>query len=318
MSLLAAGAALAAAKLAPTIAGNLKSIGGSALGVLSSNIGGIMGLFKKSDSAAEAAARQYNYQRLLNQQQYDLTQQGYRESPTNQRLGLEAAGYNPILALGGGGLSYGSYSAGSASAPMDSTTSDLGNMVTNAYQTFKLARDKNKADIAGIMAGIKNTNADTALKAQYAMTEEAKRIQMDFENARIKAESLLRQKDLDTYDRRFYQFIAESASQIERNSVLNAVNQMDAQTNFQNAQTNAYDATTRRLHYEGTPEAFMTEFKGRHPHLYGAYMHSNNAADLANKVLRNSSTTTTSYNTNPVTGEVRNIKTTTTKKRRKH
>lgn len=200
-----------------------------------------MGLFG-SDSAAKAAKRQYNYQKLLNQQQYDLTQQGYRESPLNQRLGLEAAGYNPILALGGGGMSYGSYSAGSASAPMDSTTSDLGNMATNAYQTFKLARDKNNADIAGIMAGIKNTNADTALKDQYAMTEEAKRIQMDFQNAQIEAETMLKRKDLDTYDRRFYQFIAESASRIQRNSVLNAVNQMDAETNRQNAATNAYNA----------------------------------------------------------------------------
>lgn len=294
-------------------AGSSFGLSGAAIGAV---IGGTVGLFSK-DSAAEAAKRQYNYQRLLNQQQYDLTQQGYRESPTNQRLGLEAAGYNPILALGGGGMSYGSYSAGSASAPMDSTTSDLGNMATNAYQTFKLAREKNNADIAGIMAGIKNTNADTALKFQYAATEEAKRIQMDFQNAKIEAETKLTQKDLDTYDRRFYQFIAESASRIERNSVLNAVNQMDAQTNAQNAATNAYDAETRRLHHNGTPEAFMADFRENHPHLYGAYMHTNNAVDLANKIFKNSDTTTTSYNTNPVTGEVKNVKTTHTKKRRR-
>lgn len=217
---------------------------------LNSIYGGLMSLFNKKDSAATAAKRQYDYQRLLNQQQYDLTQQGYLESPTNQRLGLEAAGYNPILALGGGGMSYGSYSAGSASAPMDSTTSDLGNMATNAYQTFKLARDKNNADIASIMAGIKNTNADTALKDQYAMTEEAKRIQMDFQNAQLEAETMLKRKDLSTYDRKFYQFIAESASRIERNSVMNAVNQMDAQTNAQNAQTNAYNSETDRMNAE--------------------------------------------------------------------
>lgn len=294
-------------------------IGAKALPVVGTalSVGGpIMSLFGKKNSAAEAAARQYNYQRMLNQQQYDLTQQGYRESPTNQRIGLEAAGYNPILALGGGGMSYGSYSSGSASAPMDSSTSDLGNMVTNAYQTFKLARDKNNADIAGIMAGIKNTNADTALKDQYAMTEKAKRIQMDFQNAQIEAETKLRQKDLNTYDRRFYQFIAESASRIERNSVMNAVNQMDAQTNRQNAQTNAYSLKTN-----ADANAYESQYRYEHPVYNWVDRWSKAISPWATSAIANSpsisSTTTHSYNTNPVTGQVKNIKTThkTTKKR---
>lgn len=47
----------------------------------------------------KAQKRAYEYARLLQQQQYDLTQQGYRESTKNIRFGLESAGYNPMLAL---------------------------------------------------------------------------------------------------------------------------------------------------------------------------------------------------------------------------
>ena len=84
-------------------------------------IGGAMGLFG-SNNAAKAAKRQYEYQRLLNQQAYDLTQQGYREGPMNQRIGYESAGINPILAMSNG-ASFGSFSGGSASAVADSCLS---------------------------------------------------------------------------------------------------------------------------------------------------------------------------------------------------
>lgn len=53
----------------------------------------------------KAQKRAYEYARLLQQQQYDLTQQGYRESSKNIRIGLETAGYNPMLALNKAGSS---------------------------------------------------------------------------------------------------------------------------------------------------------------------------------------------------------------------
>lgn len=92
-------------KVLPWI-GTIGTLGGSAMGLFGTN-------------AKASMLKQYNYQRLLQQQQYDLTQQGYRESPTNQRIGLESAGYNPILAVNNG-LSYGNYSSGQSTAAMDS------------------------------------------------------------------------------------------------------------------------------------------------------------------------------------------------------
>lgn len=202
-------------------------------------IGKLMGLFGSSNSAAEAAKRQYNYQRLLNQQQYDLTQQGYRESPTNQRLGLEAAGYNPILALGGGGLSYGSYSAGSASAPMDSTTSDLGNMVTNAYQTFKLAKDKNNADIAGIMAGIKGVNADVALKTEQAITEQYRRDEMASNTLLNNMRSITEDESRPYFIRKLAAETYSTLTNAEVSKGMLAAKQVENNINAQNAETNA-------------------------------------------------------------------------------
>lgn len=49
-----------------------------------------------------AQRRAFNYAKQLQQQQYDLMQQGYRESSSNIRQGLESAGFNPMLAVNGG------------------------------------------------------------------------------------------------------------------------------------------------------------------------------------------------------------------------
>lgn len=210
---------------------------------LSTGIGigrSVMGLFGSKDNAAKAAKRQYEYQRLLNQQSFDLTQKGYRVGPKNQRYGLESAGYNPMLPfISGGQMSLGSYSGGSASAPMDSTTADLGNMATNAYKVFKLAKDKNTAEISQILAGVKNTNADTALKESYAMTEEAKRTQMDFQNAMLDVERHLADKKLKWSDRQFYADIYDKMQRAENYSAMTAIHRYNAETNRMLQETNA-------------------------------------------------------------------------------
>lgn len=218
-----------------------QGIGSGALGALGSIFG------KSKNSASEAAARQYHYQRLLNQQAYDLTQQGYRESPLNQRIGYESAGVNPILAMANG-ASFGSYSGGSASAPMDSTTSEMGSMITNAYKTFALERSKNKAEILGINAGIKNTNADTALKAEQTMTERSKQIQMDFQNAMMDVQTHLARKDLDTYDRRFYSNLYEQFQRAENYRASASLAEYNAETARMSAEANAYETQYRENH----------------------------------------------------------------------
>lgn len=227
----------------------LASAGGQALmSGLGQGIGALGSIFGKSkDSASVAAARQYHYQRLLNQQQYDLTQQGYRESPLNQRIGYESAGVNPILAMSNG-ASFGSYSGGSASAPMDSTTSEMGSMLTNAYKTFALERSKNKAEILGINAGIKNTNADTALKAEQTMTERARQTQIEVDNAKTRLETDLAQKDLDYYDRRAKASLLEMLNRAEDYRVHASLQDYNAETQRINAMANAYEMNFREKH----------------------------------------------------------------------
>lgn len=236
-----ATAFLAAAGGKALMSGLGQGIGSGALGALGSIFG------KSKNSASEAAARQYHYQRLLNQQMYDLTQQGYRESPLNQRIGYESAGVNPILAMANGG-SFGSYSGGSASAPMDSTTAEMGSMITNAYKAFQLERNKTNAEILGINAGIKNTNADTALKAEQTMTERSKQIQMDFQNAMMDVQTHLARKDLSTYDRRFYQEMYESMQRAENYRASASLAEYNAETARMSAEANAYESEFRRKH----------------------------------------------------------------------
>lgn len=212
-------------------------------------IGGslLMSLFGRKDSASALAQQQYNYQRLLNQQAYDLTQLGYRESPLNQRIGYESAGINPILAMSNG-ATFGSYSGGSAGMAHGSSSADIGNMATNAYKIFALERNKNKAEILGINAGIKNTNADTALKAEQAMTERSKQIQMDFQNAMMDVQTHLARKDLDTYDRRFYSNLYEQFQRAENYRANASLAEYNAETARMSAEANAYETQFRENH----------------------------------------------------------------------
>lgn len=230
--------------IAPAVLAAGKALGTAAL----SNVGGIMSFFGgKKDNSAALAAQQFEYQKLLNQQQYDLTQQGYRESPLNQRIGYESAGINPILAMSNG-ATFGSYSGGSAGMPHGSSSAEIGNMITNAYKAFQLERNKTNAEILGINAGIKNTNADTALKAEQTMTERSKQIQMDFQNAMMDVQTHLARKDLNSYDRRFYQEMYESMQRAENYRAEASVAGYNAETARINAEANAYDMNFRKDH----------------------------------------------------------------------
>lgn len=207
----------------------------------------LMSLFGKKDSASAIAQQQYNYQRLLNQQAYDLTQQGYRESPLNQRIGYESAGINPIFAMSNG-ASFGSYSGGSAGMAHGSSSSDIGNMITNAYKAFQLERNKTNAEILGINAGIKNTNADTALKAEQAMTERARQTQIDVQNAKTRLETDLTRKDLDYYDRRAKASLLEMLNRAEDYRIHAELQDYNAETQRINALANAYEMNFREKH----------------------------------------------------------------------
>lgn len=228
----------------------------AAAGAIGGGVLSFMGKSKASSSAEDAARRQYDYQRLLNEQAYELTQRGYREGPTNLRFGWENAGFNPILALGGSGTSYGTYSGGSASAPMDSSTADMGNMITNAYKTFSLMKDKNKAEIFGIMAGAGAQNAETALKREQAMTELFYRSNLAMDTTLKEAMAIKNSKESSWIDK------------LNANKILNDT--MNAKSNMAIASAQAVNAQTNRLMNAGNIEEAMrdAEWIKKHPYLH--------------------------------------------------
>lgn len=66
-----------------------------------SALGGTMGAIGGSASSLLGSAFQYFGNRRLMRYAYDLNQRSLKNSPSSLREGLVAAGYNPLLALGG-------------------------------------------------------------------------------------------------------------------------------------------------------------------------------------------------------------------------
>lgn len=232
--------------LSAAIAGGLLSGAGGA-GI--SALGGLAGGLLSSASSARSAKRAYKYSRLLQQHQYDLNQQSLRESPTNSRLGYTDAGYNPLMTLGS------NMSGMTPSATMSPTENNLGSDVINGLNSaISAIQSKSQID---------NTNASTKLVNEQAETEKAKRIQMDFQNAMTDVETHLKQKDLSSYDRRFYQEIYESMQRAENYKANSAVSRMNAETERINAETNKFNSAI------SAKRAKFQNFKDYHDAKYG-------------------------------------------------
>lgn len=229
-----------------------------------------------------SAQVQYENQRKLNQQAYDLTQRGYRESPANQRAGLEAAGYNPILAASNG-VSYGSFSGGSASMASNPGSS-IDESITNAYRAFKLEREKNKADIQNLVSASNSNNAQANLANEQALTESYRRAQIDFQNAMYDVLTHLHQKDLDYYERKMYYDQYEQFQRAENYRIKNTLenyraisDRINAQANATNAKGSYYYNTHRALGYTITESDSRSDSRNIHLHGVGAnrsYNHS--------------------------------------------
>lgn len=207
----------------------LKNIGLKALpiiGTLGTLGGSVMGLF--GTNAKASMLRQYKYQRLLQQQQYDLTQQGYRESPINERIGLENAGYNPLLAVSNG-MSYGNYSSGQSTAVADSA--DQTNAKMHVFEGI--------TDILQGVSNIKATNASAEKMAQEAQTEVYKR-----EN--LWQDSMLK-RSMEVLNNEEAPWIAKKrAAEITNLLLTGEAYKTNAETNRLNYFVNWYDAHTAR------------------------------------------------------------------------
>lgn len=212
-------------------------------GSLLSSGGSILGLF-----GSNSAKKSFEYSKALQQHQYELERQSRQTAFQDTRYSLEQAGYNPLLATG---QQASSLPVGNTMSVQDDRTENLNNAISaiSALSSVKLNNSQTKANSAG-----------ASLALEQAKTEQAKRVQMDFQNAMLDVEKHLKQKDLDTYDRRFYANIYEQMQRAENYKAQSAIGMMNAQTNARNAQTaymnyivnsrnadtNRYNAVTNR------------------------------------------------------------------------
>lgn len=178
----------------------------------------------KSGSSALGSLMSYESAKKLQQHQYKIYLDSLRNAPSASREGFVKAGYNPLMALGS---SQAGFSASSSGVGAD-LTSGLDQGINSA-----IAMKQSKAQID-------NINADTALKNNQGETEKAKRVQMEFQNAMTDVETHLKQKDLSTYEKRFYYDLYEQMQRAENYRATSAVSRMNAETNRMNAQTQKY------------------------------------------------------------------------------
>lgn len=100
------------------------------------------GLINNAISYAQSRSNQrraYNYARMLQEHQYDLTQRGYREGSSNIRYGLEKAGFNPMLAVNGGNAVGSANVAGGT--PVSANQPDSVDAVNNAMMVRQQANN---------------------------------------------------------------------------------------------------------------------------------------------------------------------------------
>ena len=228
-------------------------------------------------SSALTAGRSWKYTQRAMRLQHELAMQAWNQQTRNQfqntRYSLEQAGYNPLLATG---------ASSSATGIMPSATmsaSDNGSGSVSALDVMQA-----RSNVALQNSQIDTNSAQAGLAAEQAKTEQAKRVQMDFQNAMTDVETHLRQKDLTHYEKRFYTEMYEMMQRAENHKAQSAIGMMNAETNARNAQTsymnylvnnrnadtNRYNAETNR--YKRNVSMFGFGMSGYSPdNMSGSY-----------------------------------------------
>lgn len=253
---------------------------GGALGGIGSFAGNMISSAVNSSRAwkytQRAMALQDKYNRAYTRDQYGLMRQG-----------LESAGYNPLLALGSSASSA-IYSGSGINSDSDSGSQ----AVQSSIQAMQLRNENKLAN-----ANVKQYEANSALANEQAKTEQAKRVQMDFQNSMYDVQKHLAQKDLSWYDRKSYATLYNMFQQAENyraSSAIGAMNaetarqnmindykirkysseteRMNAYTNSKNARTNEYNADTNRGKRSFSGFGFNASFTPRHYNQGGYFM----------------------------------------------
>lgn len=226
-----------------------------------STIAGLFGIgnsFLNNAFAQSNSKRQYHFQRNLMNLQNELNRQNqiwtYQNGPSMTRAGLEAAGYNPIMALSN--LSNASPQAGLGASSMAGPPSDALGGATNAYQAFKLAREKNNAEVNA-------TNASASLASEQAKTEEFKRRQLESQTFLNNIDHQLRSKDLSWYDRK-------SLMQVKTGYINAEANALQARSAESQAHSAKMAATASSDYQRSLRDLNTLEYKIRSPRAWHA------------------------------------------------
>lgn len=213
-------------------------------GAISNFAGPIFGAAAGMISGATSARKQYKYQSKLNQQAYDLTQRGYRESYGNMRIGLENAGYNPLLAVNGG-MSGATFSGGSATgASYDG--SGYANAFTNAKQQ-KSQEKLNDATIGQLESQIGVNNAEASYKEGLLQSEIIKQSGYDLDNAIKDLQRQKEQKELSIWDKKLLAELENIQNDTTLKRAYAYQAQMDALSNRINAHASTTNAKTGEI-----------------------------------------------------------------------
>lgn len=222
-----------------------------------------MGFFSSIINAGSNAFNAYHQflnQKKLQKYAYNLTQQGYRETPSAQRVGLENAGYNPILAVSNGVSFGGNFTPGSAAVATGNPADDIDGNIQNAYRLAKLEKPKNKAEIDNIKAGTNSANASASLAQEQAKTEQYRQKEMESQTFLNNVNTELARKDLSWRDKEYLMRIKTGYLNAQANHIASESAQLNAHT----AQAD-YRLRKGITDYENVQRKAVSDFYKKHP-----------------------------------------------------
>lgn len=231
------------------------------IGALGS-IGGALASNAMSSYQMEQMAK---YQAKLN---YKYWKKQQLNQPTLNRQGLEAANYNPMLALGSVGAGAGASSWSSLANP---TTPDLSNVGSNGIaNALAVKQQQNQNDLT--QAQVSNYNADSVLKNNQAITEIYSQLEKLNHADLMKAQKILTDKNSNWYDKIQAREDLRVANEIERtgNDFKVGMAQAIASQIGANASVIGANASANMAGANAEEQRLRAKWIKEHPLLYGA------------------------------------------------
>ena len=203
------------------------------LGALIGGAFGLAGSFGSNAMSVGMSKELQEHQAKLN---WKYAKKNALEMPGFNRQGLEAAGYNPMLALGN---LQGAQSSWSASNSLQS--SDMSNLGNNAISNaISLKQQENQNNLTE--AQVDNYNADSVLKNYQTMTQVFEQLEKQNRADLYEAEKKLTDKKTSNFEREQAREDIRLANEIDRTQKEYKVGMLNAGANMTSANANRVSA----------------------------------------------------------------------------